>query len=845
VRRDPSSEQPRWRELRRGRHLRRAVLVALPFLLSGIAGLLQDTPSLAILLLFVGTAIVVLDQLQGRAREKAQARADHAVRMTPGLAAGVDASGTDNLPALARNFTGRDSELAELERLLKTGEQMGIVACHGLGGVGKTQLALAYAHHQRASTSVRWWIRADRRLTAVSDLVALASALGLTFLDDGDQEQTAIRAVAALAQRSGWLLVYDNAPNPADLQRLLPVSGKGQVLITSRNPNFDAIANTVEVNPLPEQDAAAFLLARTKSTPDARPAAQDLAAALAGLPLALEQASAYCVASGIGLADYVNRYQRDESRLLRLGIPGNYSVSVAVTWLLNFRQAARADPAAAQLLRLLAFMAPGEIPRDLVTTEPRLLPRALAAAARDPVRLDWTIGVLRGMSLVSIDRPGEIRIHQLVQQVLRDQLRHTTRPWPRRLNRWTLGRLGVTALTGIDRTAAWPPKRWADVAAVLIARAFSVAENSTDWRSRYRELLPHGLAALAHAEQLHVDSRFSALLQHQLAHYLGDYGDNAAARDLLQKAVETRRRIFGPDHRNTLASINNLAVVLKELGEFEAAHELLEQAQDALGQTLGREHSLTLSSINNLAALLYDQGQFDAACELLEHVLDVSRRKLGPENPDTLSSMNNLATALYARGDTQAARELLEHALEASRRILGPDHPTTLGSMHNLAMVLQGQGDTRAAHELLEDNLDASRQMLGPEHPATLVSIANLAGFLHEQGDPHRAHELLQFALETSRRILGAEHPTTLGSMHGLAIVLQGQGEFLAARELLEQAVDISRRVLGPSHPTTLLFTNNLAELLRQEQEFNDRSDLADERSANRSSSAVDEASAE
>jgi hypothetical protein len=256
-----------------------------------------------------------------------------------------------NIPSPTPRFLGRATELGDLgTRMIRTPGLA--VVLHGIPGVGKTQLARAYAHRTRADTEIGWWIPAHDRLSTIAALALLGRRLGIR---GEDQESAAAATVDLLGRRDRWLLIFDNAVTEADLTGLIPPSGTGRVVITSRNPAFERIAEPVAVDPFAREQSARFLTERTGSR-DQR-AAEAIAELVGDLPLALEQAAAYCVLTGVSLAEYARRFRGARRRLLRAEAPLD-RLGVEGTLRLAFRQAAGRSAAAVQLLRLLAFMAP-------------------------------------------------------------------------------------------------------------------------------------------------------------------------------------------------------------------------------------------------------------------------------------------------------------------------------------------------------------------------------------------------------------------------------------------------------------------------------------------------------
>ncbi|MFC8615994.1 tetratricopeptide repeat protein [Micromonospora purpureochromogenes] len=703
-----------------------------------------------------------------------------------------------NIPPAVRTFAGRLAELRELAQSL-SGRDGGAVALVGPPGVGKTQLAEAYAALHRGQFELGWWLVADDRLAVVASLAQLADRLGV---GDTDQEVAARRVVQELSGRSRWLLVFDNVGGESDLAGLVP-SGRGRVLITSRDPGLARLARVSVVRPFEEGESARFLQDRTGDRDD--DAARWLAREMGGLPLALEQAAAYCVQTGVSLAGYVQRYRAgNRAWLWRQHAPVDRP-PVLRTFELAFAAAGKRSSAAVQLLTLSAFLAPATgIPRDVFVSSAAVLPSALAIAAADPIKLDAAIAVLVRMSLIEAygDR---LRLHPLVQDVLRTRLRVAGR------QRLALrAAAGWLPLPGRDRTVGWRSSRWITLAAASMLKVLPAnAADPSVW-DRCVELSPHAAAVLDHAEQDDVASAPTAGLSSWLGMYLFHRGEYGAGRLRLERAAAECRRVLGEEHSDTLTSMDNLALVLG-VGELAEARHLHEQVLQLRRRVLGEEHPDTLASMNNLASVLTDMGELADARHLHEQVLQLCRRVLGEEHPDTLTSMNNLADVLSRMGELADARHLHEQVLQLCRRVLGEEHPNTLTSMNNLADVLNRMGELADARHLHEQVLQLCRRVLGEEHPNTLTSMNNLASVLTDMGELADARHLHEQVLQLRRRVLGEEHPNTLTSMNNLADVLIRMGELADARHLHEQVLQLRRRVLGEEHPTTLDSNHRLA----------------------------------
>jgi tetratricopeptide (TPR) repeat protein len=719
-------------------------------------------------------------------------------------------------------FTGRADLLDQLHTSLHPGQTAAVVqaqAVHGLGGVGKTQLALEYAHRHADDYDLVWWVAAEQPVAIPGQLVALARRLGIP--EAANQAETVAVLYDELRGRDRWLLVFDNAEDPAELRPWWP-PGSGRVLVTSRHPAWSGLAATITLDVLLRSEGIAFLQRRLGRDD---PAFEALAEALGDLPLALEQAAAYLDETATGVADYLDLLRDRAQELFALGRPATTEQTIATTWRVALLQLRSRAPVAEDLLVLCAFLAPESIPRALLTDHPEVLPAPLAAAVRDRLGLQQAVAALRRYSLVTVAEET-LGIHRLVQAVTRQQLD------PEQVQQWAAVALELM-------TAAFPqhpgnPATWPRCARLLLhvltvcdhADASETEPDATAGllteAARYlwsRAELQQATLLLERAlaireARLGPDHPATAQSLNSLAAVLRGCNDLTGARTQLERALAIQEAHFGPDHPETAQILNNLATVLRAQGNFDQARTLLERALAIREAQLGSDHPETAQSLHSLAAVRRDQGDLDQARTLYERAVAVREARLGPDHPDTAQSLNNLAFVLREQGDLDQARSLHERALAIREARLGPDHPDTAWSLNNLAVVLHDQGDLHGAYVQLQRALTIRSGHLGPDHPATANSLHHLAAVLHDQGDLDQARSLHERALAIREARFGPDHPETAQGLHSLAAVLRDQGDLERARTLYERALAVREARLGADHPDTVLSRQDLAAVV-------------------------------
>ena len=593
-----------------------------------------------------------------------------------------------NVPARNPGFAGREALLTTIREALAGGDRATVQALLGMGGVGKTQVALEYAHRFADEYDLISWIGAEQSGLIGEQFAALADALGCAPADPG--LTTAGRAaVAELRKRHRWLLVFDNAENPEDVAGWLP-GGSGHVLITSRTRRWAEIAVPMEIDVLARPDSVAILRDRVPGLPVED--ADRLAEALGDLPLALVQAAAFMADTGMPEAEYTSLLSARATAILDQGRPTSYPRSLAAVTLLAFDRLRDEDEAAADVASVCAFLAPEPVPLEWFTSELAPLPTVLADRAADPVAWRQVLARISQHALARIGNNG-LQMHRCTQAIVRAHL------------------------PGAKAAAIR-----AQAAALLAANSPNDPQVPNDW-PKWARLLPH-LIAMDPATTSNQQLRELAC---EAAWYLVRRGDARSGHQLARHLYERWQDRLGPDDCHTLKAAAALGVACRETGRYSEARQLDQDTLARRRRVLGEDHPDTLTSANSLAVDLYAAGDLRAARELHADTVARRRRVLGEDHPDTLWSATSLAADLRALGDAAEARRLDEDTLTRRRRVLGDDHPHTLTSAANLAADLRALGDGAEARRLDEDTLTRRRRVLGEDHPDTLTSAANLA----------------------------------------------------------------------------------------------------------------------
>ena len=645
---------------------------------------------------------------------------------------------TANLPARHRHFTGRDTILAGLYAQLRAEHRTAIVptsAIHGLGGIGKTQTALEYAHRYASDYDIVWWINAEQPSTAAAGLAALADELGLT--DRADQTRTVTTVLRHLRERDRWLLIYDNAEHPDTLDGLLPTGGRGHVLITSRWADWTDLAASSPLAVMDRTESIQLLRQRCGRTDPAfdDPRWDRLAELLGDLPLALTEAAAYLRTTNEHLTPYLGLVQQRAHDLFGHPNPATGAPPadrdrrrVATTWTLTFDRLHTEAPAGEALLNLLAFLAP-DTARQLPTEHSDTLPADLAAVVGDPLAYNQTLAALHQYSIIGLT-DDTISVHRLVQTITR------TRLTPEQADIYLSAAINLLH-------AAHPGRGW----------------EYTNWPASER-LLPHLLAIADHTRHhQNLTSANLAWLLHQAAAYLGERGQYTTAKPLARQAVTATEQALGPNHRDMTYRRTNLGIVLAALGDHEAARTEYEAAIRIDQATVGPDYPDMAYWRNNLGIALQALGDHDAARTEYEAAIRITETTHGPDHPTMAAYRNNLGLVLQALGDHEAARTELEAAIRITETTHGPDHPHMAAWRNNLGTVLYDLGDHEAARIEYEAAIRIGEATLGPDDPGMAHLRNSLGLVLRRLGDLTGARTEYEAAIRIGEATLPPDHP--------------------------------------------------------------------------------------
>ncbi|KIN05367.1 hypothetical protein OIDMADRAFT_177562 [Oidiodendron maius Zn] len=708
-----------------------------------------------------------------------------------------------------KDFVGRQSQLNRLVKVLHTDnmeEDCPRAALVGLGGVGKTQIALecAFQLQSISPTCSVFWVRASDTTSFESAYRDIGRQLKIPGLKDDKADVKRLVKTSLSQESTGrWLMIIDNADDfkmfyngnnnngSGVLLEYLPFSTLGAILFTTRDREAAtkyAGINVIDIDKMDDTESRELLQRslQNKQLIEDKDSVTTLLKLLVHLPLAIMQAAAYLNANVSTIAEYLRIYEESSENVIRLlsenfedirRYPGMKN-PVATTWLVSFEQIKICNPLAADYMAFMSCIKEQDIPRALLPL----------ASEFDKAK---ALGTLKAFGFIKERLSGvSYDMHRLVHMAMQNwlKLRDEWRSW----NEKTLNQ--------ITDVFPWPEHK-----------------NRVIWTM----YLPHAQYAFTSFEKSFGKTKdLPPSLLHNLGWCSFLQGKYSEAEAIYRQALQLRETVLGKDHPDTLASMDNLASSLHSQGKYADAEAMDRQVLQLRETVLGKDHPETLGSMNNLASSLHSQGKYADAEAMHRQTMQLKETVLGKDHPSTLASMNNLASSLDSQGKYAEAEAMDRQTLQLKETVLGKDHPSTLASMMGLAISLHSQGKYAEAEAMHRQTMQLKETVLGEDHPDTLASMMGLAISLHSQGKYAEAEAMDRQTLQLKKTVLGKDHPETLGSMNNLASSLHSQGKYADAEAMDRQVLQLRETVLGKDHPDTLASINNLAISLHSQGKY-------------------------
>lgn len=778
-------------------------------------------------------------------------------------------------PARNTQFTGRDADLGKLREHLREygGGRLTPIVLQGLGGIGKTQVALEYVQRFKTDYDLVWWMDCERSAFVDASLADLGERLrvsfGLNVQPSPSVTEVPRQVLDVLSNgRLRWLLVFDNAEDIDVINAFVPVAG-GHVLITSRNRAWtETGARLLSVDVFTREESVAHLRQRVPSI--ARQEADQIASALGDLPLAVATTGALLAESGYTVSMFLAELERQPDRTLTsIGMLSEYPERVSRTWDVSLNRLRERSAAATRLLELCSIMAP-RVSLDLIyMPEMASLLRPFDPTLKDQMVIGRVVQEINRLALIKLETSQhELVVHVLVQQVVRDRMGDGL-PGAR----IDVHRVLVAARPGgdIDDQATWPQFRliWPHLEASRAMRSDdeAVRQLYVD-RIRYvyiREDLERGrqvgreveaawmeMEATADPEAARSLHRQLLQLRFNLGNILRAQGRTAEARELNEGVLREQRELLGLDHPHTLMTAGSFAADLRATGRYSEALDMDQRTYLAWTELYGEDHPRTLAAANNLGLSLRLTGATVEAMRRNADTYERRRATLGTNHHQTLASARSVAWDMLEAGEYSEAVVQVRDAHRTAVDVLSEDDKVTLDLRMLLGIAMRSSGRaaeaethfdaaliglgkkygpssnevlacrlSQATNLLLLDRFDAAvtamRQVLaeyhrrfGEEHPHTLACWLNVGSGLRYSGELDEALPAIRTAVDGFTATLGAEHRYTLAAKMSEGALRAVRGELDEAEAIETETADTMARVQGATHPDALRCRANL-----------------------------------
>ena len=634
-----------------------------------------------------------------------------------------------NLPPRSNYFIGNDEQIEFIANAFKNSNHVVIgQTISGLGGIGKTQLAIEFAYRYASNYQTAiWLVNAESSASVYNEFIKFSSDLKIQQSENWTEDELGEVTRNWMQANTNWLIIFNNLVSDTTIEKYVPESLLGgHILITTRNTQMISGFN-IDLSVFSPNEAVAFLHKRLGDKYSSDADAHSLAQQLGCLPLALEQAAAYILINKININDYSKLLDRNGLSIFDdAAKPTDYSNIVSKTL---YSSITHLSDEAQQLISICAYMAPDNIPIRLFQDSREILPEPLKTNAEQ--RFSNILVELRNSSLINGDE-GHINIHRMTQVLIRQNHFENT--------------------------------QWLDYCFAAIQTVIPHDFSTFESRTWFECLATHVDSILRFSMDQYIENdekqRQIADLYHKSGcgnEHLGNY---PKALECYYKALAIREKFLGNEHPDTASTYNDIAVVYSSQGDYSKALEWYYRALAVREKMLGKEHPDTAATYNNIAIVYTNQGNYSKALECSQKALASWKRILGKEHPDTAATYNNIAAVYRDQGDYPKALEWYHKALAICEKVLGREHPDTATTYNNIAYVYDSQGDYQKALEWCQKALTIREKVLGKEHPDTATVYCNIAMVFYGMGDYDKSLAFYAEALHIYFDTLGESHPS-------------------------------------------------------------------------------------
>ncbi|KAJ5641444.1 hypothetical protein N7490_005444 [Penicillium lividum] len=694
-------------------------------------------------------------------------------------------------------FIGRESELNTMAKHLCETQHRPCLALGGVGGIGKTRLALTYAELHFTSYGSVFWINAASEATLRDSFRSIA---GLIFqvqdpkVLEGKEVIGRVHHWLSDTKNPSWLMIFDNYDDDSDqfnISDYYPPASQGAIIVTTRRADIvTGRTETLHIKAFQNiEDSLAILETRSKRLDvQSDRYAKLLVERLGGLPLALATAGTYLQRSPLTFERYLQEYEKrwdiDPRRPTK---PQDYERTLYTTWDISYDCLKKKDLDAAKLLKLLAYFSNQGLWYELFSNG--LTDKSsewLHDMFTDDVSFQGVMIVLTDWSFLELDSSsGSWSMHKCVHD-------------------WALAALNKD----INIQYYW----FAVDCVNATIRGFDeplfgniIFYRSTGHAARLANQRFLDVIYDPTPDQLEMLSRVSYLLQSQI--------QLTAAEQIYKRALAGKETALGPNHSSTLDTVDDLGNLYGRQGKLDEAEQMYKRALAGKEKALGPDHISTLGTVNNLGNLYGDQGRLDEAEKMYKRALAGKETALGLNHSSTLNTVNNLGTLYGRQGKLDEAEQMFMWALAGKEKALGPNHLSTLDTINNLGTLYGRQGKLDKAEKIYKWALAGKEKALGPDHISTLTTVNNLGNLYSRQGKIDKAEKMFMRALAGKEKALGSNHTSTLTTVNNLGNLYCDQDKLNEAEQMFKRALAGYEKALGPDHTSTLSTVNNLGNL--------------------------------